>query len=59
METLTGDLKKYAKELVLTSAEFRAELLSDPDVREMLLNDSGVTVIEAEANTEFEQEYQL
>jgi len=59
IETLTDDIKKYAKELVLTSAEFRAELLADPDVREMLLNEAGVTVIEAETNTEFEQEYQL
>jgi hypothetical protein len=52
IENLTEDLKKYAKELVLTSKEFREELLADPDVRKIMLLDTGVTVVD-----EFELEY--
>lgn len=48
VERLTDDLKKYAKELMVTSSEFRTELLADPDVRRAM----GVTVIE-----EFELEH--
>jgi len=48
VERLTDDLRKYAKELMVTSSEFRDELLADPDVRRAM----GVTVIE-----EFELEH--
>lgn len=52
VERLTDDLKKYAKELMVTSREFRAELLSDPEVRQVMLSEAGVTLID-----EFELEY--
>lgn len=54
-EELADLLKKYAADLLRTDAEFRKSLLNDPEIRGQLLEEVGVTVLEAEAESEFEE----
>lgn len=57
-DDLFSILQEPAKHMLLTDAEFRKELLNDPEVREALLGELGVELVESNSGSIVEAEYE-